>query len=365
MIQFVIRQNTGININNIPGDIFAIINAISVDDEGQVIINCEQEMKLEINGILQRLYRNLCPNETLFFVEHDGMIMVQKTQPQLIDGILLPCAINTTTVGGMQMEVQHIQVPVTPNENQERDQDLNPDDTFDPDDEIDGELTDSEYIASNKSENGKEKMLLAKAMRNSLSSSSTLLFDKVSEFNKLMAKSIILKNEIELLSKPIDDNPKINLIVNQIKNINDNLTEESLIKSVYINDGGNISVLTKRLSTEILADNTIRDVGEMEIIILSTIILSENLQNTSISNPVIIKNLTHVLEANDRTWACGHAPSNQICFGHIYEQIHKALLDKNIDMIIQLVIRFIRNPDINDAWGKFILGFPEVERNNQ
>ena len=205
--------------------------------------------------------------------------------------------------------------------------------------------------------------MIAAAMKNVLGSNVNLVKEKVTELNRLLSRTLALRNEIDIIMKPVESNDKVNLIINQIKGINDSITEDSLLESAYINKFGNISILTKHLYTEKLEDNTIRDIGEMEIVIVLEAILRETVSNHPIS-PIIINNLTHYFEdGGEEPWCCGHVPfgGSDPCFGHVFEQIDIALRSKNILMAIELIIKYIRNPNIHDGWGCKILGFPVVQ----
>jgi hypothetical protein len=366
MITFKIQANTGINFDNLPGDMFAMINRLD-DEDGILSINCEDVVENDIISCLRNFYTNTFRERLIFGREPDGNISVQKYAPIPQQPLNIPqqtpynpAPMDMTRIVGTPVQGPCRLEPVDETDNHENNENLDDDN----ENEFSSHMEKSMQIPVSKADNDKEKALLARSMRNNLSSSSSVTYEKITELNKLMARSIILRNEIDLLMKPINENPKISMIIDQIKSIKDGINDISLIKDIYVNTNGDISVLTKKLTTETLGDDSVRDVGEMEIIISSGIVLSENLSTTAITNPIKIKNLTHILNSNDSLYVCGHALIEQICFGSVYEQIHKALLDKNIAMIIELIIRFIKNPNINDTWGKYILGFPKVERAN-
>jgi hypothetical protein len=102
----------------------------------------------------------------------------------------------------------------------------------------------------------------------------------------------------------------------------------------------------------------------MEIVLNSNAVFSESAATSG--EPVEIRNLTlSAKDSHNRLWQCGHAfvgsdGSSTICFGGAMDQILRALVDKNIVFFAELVIKFIKNPDIEDAWGKFIRCFPIV-----
>jgi hypothetical protein len=157
--------------------------------------------------------------------------------------------------------------------------------------------------------------------------------------------------------EPLEENSKILFIIEKINEINQSVRADSMVNKAYINKDGNISILTNRVYTEPLEDKTIRDIGELEIVISSLAVLSETA--TTINSPILIKNLTHYVHNSDGDWSCGHVRyEGDICFGNVFPQIHRALEDKNFMMVVELLIKFIRNPNVHDVWGRNILGFP-------
>lgn len=226
-------------------------------------------------------------------------------------------------------------------------------------------LFNAPYTAKAKCEPGREKSLIAMSFQNDLTSSATLVAEKVREINKLMSRLAILNNELKVHMEPIEQNPLIVSVIDQVNTLNESASNpNSPIESAYIGDDGKIVIITKNLQTEVLGDNTVRNLGSMEIVLNSRAVFSE--AAATAATPVEIRNLTvFAKDSHNRSWQCGHAfisdgGDSNVCFGGAIDPILRSLLEKNIAFFAELLIRFIKNPNINDAWGKFIRCFPIV-----
>ena len=350
-MKLIILRRTEININNLPSEIFSIVTSIDVNINNDLILIFELSYLPQIQNVLNNYYN-----------EHRVTTELSILLYNSIDADNISCDISANIPAAVQTLTER-----DVNTDTNNDLDANFYNSDDSDDSNDcGMMKNSNLTPIAPCGKEEEKLLIARSMKNSLSSSANLVMEKITELNKLMARTVILRNELDVLMKPVSENPKVNFILDQVKSINDSVKEDGFIKQAYINKEGDISILTKRIHTEKLDESeTIRDVGEMEIIIYSTVLLSESLQTGTQSVPIKIKNLTHYLNNEEGNWACGHVRHEGIlCFGRVYEQIHSALLSKNINFVLELIIKFIRNPDENDDWGKFILGFPIIQGGN-
>ena len=133
----------------------------------------------------------------------------------------------------------------------------------------------------------------------------------------------------------------------------------SLGEDAYLSKDGELVVITKFIETELVpTDPPSRiKIGKLEIIVNLACMFAQTF--TTIENPIKIKNLTNELydEEEGLYWQCGHAKRDYICFGGYYSQIHEAMLNKNISSVIETLLRFVRNPDIKDAWGMYVVNF--------
>ena len=346
---FRIMPDTGITFDNISPALFAELRSVDVLD-GELVLVCDEGSQARVAAALMGQFNTLQPTKILSF-QNDGVGLAMTI---ISDPLVLAATVGAdeaqrpaNTVFGVDQltEDQHDeQFP-------ERD-----DDTYDY-----GEFIDSQAEADLACKEEDGPLLLAKCMFNQLSNNSSIILQRVSDLNKLMMKTVILRNEIDILMKPVKANEKIANILDQIKVINaESAVAGSWIESVYINTDGYVIVATKPLVTENLGDGTTRKIGRIQIKFNSCIILAESSSLVaSANNPIIIKNLDGFVQNDEGNWNCGHSRYNgDTCFGNVFPQIHQALLDKNLAMAIELIVRYLRNPEINDAWGKYILGFP-------
>lgn len=372
-MELLIKRRTGIDLNNIPGEVFSRVMSFNQDGNGDINLIFDSTYYSEITACLIRFHdsmrRVISGDVPVQIVVNNNLRILDLVQntvgtvvvgapetPVQVQTVTQPLAAPTATVAGFMEQVQQNREAIRV--------DADIDNINDEEDDVNGNMIKSRDLASQECEPDKQKVLIAKSMRNGLSSSANVINEKITSLNALMAKTLILQNEISVLMEPIESNTKVSFITDQIREINQAVRADSIVKSAYINTAGNISILTNRVYTERLEDETIRDIGDLEIIIVSTAILSET--TTTVDSPIQIKNLTHILDNDDGTWTCGHARAQgSICFGNVYPQIHRALSDKNIMLVIELLIKFIRNPNIRDPWGKQILGFPIVEGQNK
>jgi len=207
---------------------------------------------------------------------------------------------------------------------------------------------------------------IAKTLRNNVSTQAGMVSSKLAELEKIMRRSLIIQNEINLLMKPVVENEKVQRVKAQIDQLS---AYGGDIKKVYIAaDTGDLIILTNRLRSDPITDDRGRtqifDIGEMQINLSLMLLLCETDPGSTAGRPVKIKNLTHQYCINNGNgnskWECGHVREGEICFGNVFAQIHQALIAKNIILVVELIIRFIKNPDPNDAWGSKILNFPKV-----
>jgi hypothetical protein len=364
-----IKPSTKINFNNFPAELLNIINSVDVIN-GDLLIVCEQRNIEQISNSLSRLHSSFNTNDRLSFNAYNNNEIIVDSSP----GFVMPRPLATLREFQQipQTAQQAIQADVTEDQTPVRrfglDEILGDVDEDLPDNqdnnEIESHMEKSTLLPSHPCNQEDEKLLIASSMKNSLGSNINVAKEKITELNRLLARTLVLRNEIEIIIKPIDSNEKVNYIIDQIKTINNSVTEDGFIEKAYINKNGNISILTKRIRTEKLEDDTVRDIGVMEIVINTLSILSETSIGGHVS-PILIRNLTQFFKDDEGSWTCGHVHHNgEACFGHVYEQLELSLKSKNILMTLELIIKYIRNPNPDDAWGEKILGFPIITSEN-
>jgi len=205
------------------------------------------------------------------------------------------------------------------------------------------------------------EIFLSSKMNNALSGQSNLALSRIQELERIMGRALILRNEIAVLMKPITANEKIAKIAAQLKSLRD---EDNLIRDVFLTKDGWIVMLTKNITTERIGDGSRREVGELAISINIGTLMSENSTTNSIESSVKVINLTRQVKLIDGSgkFECGHVyDGGKMCLGNMYEPILTALSNCEIIQAADILIRFVKNPDHQDQWGKAILGFPTVE----
>lgn len=202
---------------------------------------------------------------------------------------------------------------------------------------------------------------LAKALRNHLSTSASVVENKMLELDRLLTKANLLKREIALLQSPIIQNEKVQKVMQQMLalELTDNLVDK--VKIVKMNNCSWITVFTKDIETERLSDNTIRKIGKMAIMIGMQTMLAEVPANSGATGhcSIIIYNLTQVAHHCGRAFQCGHVNSSgSACLGNITDDVYQCFLNTELTVMVDLLIKLIRNPDLNDQWGSAAKCFP-------
>jgi hypothetical protein len=400
MYQIIIRPGTGFDFNNIPVDVLAISSRVRMSGVDVVIEMNDGNACDMIKGLLGEFGNaNRFPASSFRFVDN-GYVMhpaIAQAERLAVGGGLARAgvelrqeaheAIPRVDIRNVRpapirqergadffanltediAEATRAERPVqeglrevleAPEQNQAQDQ------ADDPDALDDGMQPVEGYHITDPVKPENVALVLTKMLRNKLSSDANLLTSKITELNKIMARSIILQNEINLLMKPVLENEKVQSVMQQIEKLNGS---GGLIKRAYLSEHGDMIVLTNRIVTEKIkydyedgSDFKVFDVGEMEIAISMHMLLCESDPGATSGRPIKIKNLTHEYIDGRTHWQCGHTMDREICFGRVFAQIHQALVARNLEQAVDLIIRFIRNPDPEDAWGCRILEFPVI-----
>ena len=63
---------------------------------------------------------------------------------------------------------------------------------------------------------------------------------------------------------------------------------------------------------------------------------------------------------------CGHVKTNgDICWGSWYEPLIKSLGSTNLEELVEVLTRFIKNPELSDPWGADAGYFPEYKEEGE
>ena len=78
--------------------------------------------------------------------------------------------------------------------------------------------------------------------------------------------------------------------------------------------------------------------------------------STSVEDPIIIRNIDRICE----NFHCGHVYGDEICWGNMHEQLIDAFESRDVWALSEVIIRFIKNPNPTDSWGKHLKYWPKA-----
>jgi hypothetical protein len=199
---------------------------------------------------------------------------------------------------------------------------------------------------------------VASILGNETSSNARILRDKITHYNAIMAQLIDVQREINRLSEPIDNHPSITIVRESLTALrNDVLVDEAFITDTFI------VIRSKEIVTERLPDISPRVIGRMEFRIKLETIFGAN---RNIVDPIIIRNLDRELvsrtsDGRSEGYQCPHVKlSGHACFGEtLVRMLTSALAAADIVGVFDLLVRFVKNPNPVDAWGRNITMWPE------
>jgi hypothetical protein len=141
-----------------------------------------------------------------------------------------------------------------------------------------------------------------------------------------------------------------------------------IIDSVKLMPGSSHQILVITTKEIISAEQSrfgARVVGRMQIVIDLRYLYSPNPPSTNFVRAIDIINIDRN-PRRDVYWVCGHANRQatdgplSVCYGGYFQHIFDAITSKNLPQLFDTIIRFIQNPDENDAWGRNISLFPKA-----
>jgi hypothetical protein len=198
--------------------------------------------------------------------------------------------------------------------------------------------------------------LVASKLNNDTAGKAKMLTDKYIIYNRLLAQMIQAQRDIERLSTLVGADPIVNDMVAKINKLKDN--PDNMIKDIYFTQNY-LVIKTKDITTNPMSDGKRRKIGEMEFYLRLDSLLGTS---TGEHTPIIIRNCTR--EDRDHAQECGHVSNaGSPCFGTWTEPLLKAIFDKDLDQVIDILIRFVRTPNEGDVMGRPILSWPIVEEN--
>lgn len=199
--------------------------------------------------------------------------------------------------------------------------------------------------------------MLAAAMENVVSNNARGLADRVSAFQKMWTALLAESRLIQEATTAIESDPLIENIIGQVADIQnaDNLIENSFFIE------GFVVFITKELTTDNVINGHRRKVGRMEIRVNLKPLISSN--NSRVGNPVIIRNLDRRFEDDEGSFfECGHVhPNGSICWGNAIGTLYQGFEQRDLHTVIDIIIRFIKQPNVADAYGKHMKHWPVAD----
>jgi hypothetical protein len=196
---------------------------------------------------------------------------------------------------------------------------------------------------------------ITEVMENNRTNDVAMLAEKTRTFNEGWTRLLNLKREIEETTRAICEDPMISNLIGQVREIKEN--NDNLVDDIYFHDK-HIVFITKNLVTDGEYLGYRRNIGRIECkISLKPLVGSAS----SEQNPIKIKNLDRRYYGDGRDWECGHVSKDYgICMGTISEdQLFAAMQSRDLHSVVEVIIRFIKNPNQADSWGAHIINWPE------
>lgn len=195
---------------------------------------------------------------------------------------------------------------------------------------------------------------MVKLMENKTTNSYSMMDTLIKDYNTSRMENIQRKRKIDELRLSVDEDPIIASLHEEVDSINNN--PDNAIEKIGFN-GENIVFTTKKLITDGEFDGFRRVIGRVRCSINMRPILAKE---SSEGRPVFIENLDHKYNDGNLTWDCGHSGTHGLCLGDVGdEQLDSAFEMRSLAAITSIIIRFLKNPNINDSWGAHIVNWPE------
>jgi hypothetical protein len=146
-----------------------------------------------------------------------------------------------------------------------------------------------------------------------------------------------------------------------IAQIDELKNEDNLVEDIFIDNNAWLCIKTKNIITEVLNDGTRREIGKMLFKIdLNILMSSGNIIPDNLSF-LKIHNMTRIVYNSEMSFECGHVEEGgNPCLGNVFDELFEAMTNRDLIMICNILIKFVKNPDLDDAWGKAGMYFPEV-----
>jgi hypothetical protein len=195
---------------------------------------------------------------------------------------------------------------------------------------------------------------LAERSGGNLASTAKLYSDKVRVYNDLMSRLSGIQREIRALSDKLSSDEVVKKIVDGLEWMSKNCPSMESYKLTK----SHIVITTTELNTDNAIEGHVRKLGKFAILINLAGLVGSIEAASSERVLVRIFNLTRT-HHHDDNWMCGHVQGNGIaCFGNATSMLIDAFAASDVFQVLDIVLRFIRNPDPNDQWGEQMKCWP-------
>jgi len=337
----MIDKNIGVTYQNISQGIFPLMRSdLRLRSDGSATFEIENNSFREVFELI----KNIDQNSILDFDQHNNICIIKKIDQEDVDRIetlLTTSPTESTTCSSNSEEAnnRHMHPPpiLRTSSNSEE------------------ACVQAPPIPRILRIDGNERQMIAIAMENETTIEARHLSEKINELNKLWTKVIGLRREISILTGGIDNNPIINSLISDVQSLKNDV--ENLIDDAFFTDGF-IILITKELNTDIEIEGNRRKIGRMQIKINLKPLISNS---TSVSDPITINNIDRVYKRDDSSiFQCGHVFNNEICWGNMEDQLINAFESMDVLALSEVIIRFIKNPNPTDSWGKHLKFWPTI-----
>ena len=201
-------------------------------------------------------------------------------------------------------------------------------------------------------EGNEAKTAIAAKLGDATSSSARILSDKIETLNRMMSQLAALSREINTLQAPIENHPVIAKIITGVEG----LRADPMVDSAFISNNS-VVIRTKEIVTvPCPVDGVPRRIGCMEFEISLSALVGIH---SDVARPVIIRNLTRelIVHASPTNvlegFQCPHVSLIGLpCMDRLSNQLVSAMSITDLQTIFVLLVRFVKNPNNSDTWGR-------------
>lgn len=190
--------------------------------------------------------------------------------------------------------------------------------------------------------------------------------DKVREYERVWSQAITLKRTLDQMMSGINETEIVKKVQDDIAYLNDKCDD---VESVRFESGPNVNMLvitTHEIVTTNGAKYGQRTIGKMRVSIDMRYLYAKDPPGTNYAAAIQLMNLDRHPHCCGSYWDCGHVYHEHedgpmhVCFGGFYQHIFEAFVSRELSLLFDTIMRFVKNPNETDEWGRHVRLFPEV-----